>query len=113
MTTKSLIITNSRYSEIVDIKSIVFFIANGSYCEIVLNDKRKITASKNLHWFEEKTANGFFFRVHKSYLINVLFVTKIFNNEFKIELSSGIVIPLSRSKKLDFWQKLTSLGLID
>ena len=109
MPTKSLILANSRFSEIISLERIVFFAANGSYCDVVLDDHRKILVSKNLHWFEKKTACDLFCRVHKSYIVNLQHISRIFHVEYKIILHDGTSIPLSRSKKQLFWEKLEKI----
>jgi two-component system LytT family response regulator len=110
MSNKSLIISNINFAEVIQLDEIVLFVANGSYSEVILENNKRIIASKNLHWFEQKASDQIFFRVHKSYIINLLFVRKVFHNEFKIELQNGRCIPLSRGKKQELWKRLESLN---
>ncbi len=106
MINRSLIISSFKYSELIKLNDIVFCIANGSYSEIILQNKRKVCISKNLRWLEERIDMNSFFRVHKSYLINLQYVCKIFHDENKIQLKNGIYIPLSKYKKQEFWEKI-------
>lgn len=112
MSVKTIIISNSQFSEIIKLSEIVLIIAQGSYSEIVLQNKRRITASKNLHWFETKTNLDSLFRVHKSYIINLNFVSKVFNSQYKIMLENGCSIPLARTKKKEFWEQLEKANMV-
>lgn len=59
----------------VDLKDIVYLKADGAYCNIYLNDKTIITASKNLKSFESTLAEQEqFLRCQKSYIINLEYV---------------------------------------
>lgn len=106
----TLIITSIKYSEIIQLHDIVYCKADGSYSEIILKDQRKVTTSKNLLWLEQRTSQDSFFRIHKSYLINLQYLSKIFHNEGKIALQNNHLIPISRYKKQDFWRKIESMN---
>lgn len=106
---KSTIILSSGYSEVVKIGNIVFIAGSGSYSEVFLNDKRKIVCTIRMHTFEENLRNEFFFRIHKSYLINLNYVFRVFHTDLRIELMDNTRLPLSRDKKKDFWEMLIHL----
>jgi two-component system LytT family response regulator len=66
-------------------------------------DGKKIILSKTLKFIEELLPTSIFQRIHKSYLVNLNYVTR-FNktNELLVELSNGQTLPVSIRKKEDF-----------
>lgn len=107
---KKIIISNSKFYEVIQLDDIVYCKAGGSYSEIVLKDYRKIIVSKNLHWLEERCSPVFFFRTHKSYLINMLFVCRVYHHDNIVHLCKGVQIPLSQNKKKQFRIKLDQIN---
>lgn len=80
---------------------IVKLISN--YCKIVCLDGKNIILSKTLKYIEELLPSSIFQRIHKSYLVNLNYVTR-FNktNELLVELSNGETLPVSVRKKEEF-----------
>jgi two-component system, LytTR family, response regulator len=105
MIKKTLIIPTSRYSEIIQTREILLCKGSGSYTEIYLKEENKLTVSKNLNWFEKRLCNECFFRAHKSYIVNLLHINKIFKRENVVCLINGAQIPISRAKKDLLWEK--------
>lgn len=89
--------------ELVKTSSILYCVADSNYCKIVCLDGKKITLSKTLKYIEELLPNSIFQRIHKSYLVNLNYITR-FNktNELLVELSNGETLPVSVRKKDDF-----------
>lgn len=110
MPNKTIIVSNTKYTEIIRTDEIIFCQAAGSYAEVILINKQKITVSKNLHWFEERCNSDTFCRIHKSFLVNIIYVKRFFNLENNLMLSNGIKIPISKSKKKQFWEMLEKLS---
>lgn len=110
MQNTTIIISNARYAEIIRTDEIAFCKAAGSYTEVVFSNKQKITASKNLHWFEERCNTYAFCRIHKSFLVNLNFINKVFHLENNLLLTNGIRIPISKSKKNVLWDKLEQMN---
>ena len=75
---------------------------------IYLTKKRKITLAKTLKFFESELQHGFF-RIHKSFIVNLKHAEKILAKEsYFLELSEGTQLPISRRnyKSLnDIWTK--------
>jgi two-component system LytT family response regulator len=101
-----VLISNMKYSEVISLTDIVFIQADGSYSKVFLNSKKTISCSKNLSFFETVIKSDSFIRIHKSYLVNLDYLNKIFNNEDKISLVNNVEIPMSRYKKKLLWEKL-------
>lgn len=89
--------------ELVKTNAILYCEADSNYCKIVCLDGKKIVLSKTLKFIEELLPTSVFQRIHKSYLVNLNYVTR-FNktNELLVELSTGQTLPVSIRKKEDF-----------
>ncbi|MFV8371194.1 LytR/AlgR family response regulator transcription factor [Flavobacterium sp. LB2P74] len=89
--------------ELVKTNAILYCEADSNYCKIVCLDGKKIVISKTLKFIEELLPTTVFQRIHKSYLVNLNYVTR-FNktNELLVELSNGQTLPVSIRKKEDF-----------
>ena len=58
--------------------------------------KENFSVKEKLDNLEERLGVGFL-RIHESYLIHTIFVSKYFSE--KVEFVNGLVLPISRSKK--------------
>lgn len=97
--------------EFVPVNKIIHIQGAGSYSDIYLIENKKITVSKNLKWFELHLPHAIFYRAHKSHLINISFVCKLHKtNGGRICMINGASIPLSRSKKKEFIEKIYYSG---
>ncbi len=100
-------LNNNDSIEFIPVNKIIHIQGAGSYSDVYLIDNKKITVSKNLKWFESHLPRAIFYRAHKSYLINISFVSKLYKtNGGRICLINGECIPLSRSKKKEFIEKI-------
>lgn len=89
--------------EVINTADIMYCKADDNYTEIYLNNNKKKLVSKTLKYFEEALNNGYFARVHKSYLVNVNEVVKYVKGKGgSVVLSNGKQIMVSASKKSDF-----------
>jgi two-component system LytT family response regulator len=89
--------------ELVKTNAILYCEADSNYCKIVCLDGRRIVLSKTLKFIEDLLPNSVFKRIHKSYLVNLNYVTR-FNktNELLVELTNGETLPVSIRKKEEF-----------
>ncbi len=105
-----LIINHQHGIKIVDIKDIVFLEADNTYTTIYLADDEKIVTSKPIHHFEKTLDSHWFFRIHKSHMINLLhFKEYISKNEKMVLLSNGSRLHISRYRLNEFMQKIKSV----
>lgn len=89
--------------ELVKTSSILYCVADSNYCHIKCIDGKKITLSKTLKYLEELLPDSIFNRIHKSYLVNLNYVNKFNkNDDFRVELTNGELLPVSVRKKEDF-----------
>lgn len=84
---------------------ILFIESMGDYVKFVTRDKKYVSYNtiKNL---EEKINKEHFMRVHRSYIINLLKIDDIRENDLFI---NGIEIPISKNLRADVLKRLTIL----
>lgn len=93
--------------DIVDITKIMYIEALDSYSKIKLTGNVTYVASRSLKEFEELLTEKGFYRVHKSYLINVRHMIKIVKGVgASIIMTDGASIPISARKKDVFFEEL-------
>lgn len=86
--------------ELISRKSVVYIKSVGSYSEIVLLDSKKFTVSKNIKQLEVLFSETVFFRVHKSYLVNLKYVLKYHRGRGGyLELDDLVTIPVAVRRK--------------
>ena len=88
----------------VKIEDIMYIEGSGSYSYIVMTDKSKHLASKNISLFEEVLEdNPLFFRAHKSFMVNIHHIRQYLRGEGgEIIMKDGKSVSLSRNKKQEF-----------
>ncbi|MFA8450320.1 MAG: LytR/AlgR family response regulator transcription factor [Bacteroidales bacterium] len=94
--TNNQIFIKSGYEYIkVDINSIVYIKSDGDYTEIITEEKRILSSSSLKHWCENLNHNNFI-QCHKSFLVNIKFITKLSGNQIITPMEQ---IPIGRSFK--------------
>ena len=84
--------------------------AESNYAVFYFIDKRKMTVSKTLKQVEEALQGYTFFRAHKSFLINLSFISKYIRGEGgTIILTDGSEVELSRNRKKEFLELFEGL----
>jgi two-component system LytT family response regulator len=74
---KKIGINTANTIQFISLDDILFFKADGAYTHLYLNDGKTILASKNLKHFENATEEiPNFLRCHKSFLININYVSE-------------------------------------
>lgn len=95
---------------ILEIDDIVYCKSSGNYTEFVLLTKPKITISKNLKHFGEKLTEYGFFRVHKSYLINLENLNYISKSDgLYAFMKNEEAVPISSNCKKDLFDRMKIL----
>ena len=93
----------------VNIPDIVYCEAQGNYTNVILNDGRKIVASKTLGEFENQLLSKNFFRIHHSYLINMNRVKEFQRHEGGyVMLENNIKLEVSQRKRKDFLEAISN-----
>lgn len=107
---KCIVVNLSTTTRFIKIKEIIMFRAEGSYCELYLTNGEKLLTSKNLKYFEEMLLDiPFFFRTHKSYMVNLKAVTEYNKGESQLTLQGKLNGLLSSEKSEIFIEKMKQL----
>ena len=106
-------ITMSDGIEFTAVNDIIRCEANGFYTWFIINNSKKILATKNLKKFEAQLSGyPFFCRVHSSHLVNINYLKKYYKGESYLLMKDGSKVPVSRTYKSNFVEKLGELGVI-
>ncbi len=96
VSTNKLTLNYEGGKSIVDYEEILYLKGFDNLTTIYLTKNRKVTISKTLKHFEEELQTGFF-RIHKSFIVNLKFIEKILSKEtYFLELIEGTQLPISR-----------------
>ena len=97
---------------VIDTKDIIYLKADNSYTQVFLKDNKTHVTSRFLKNFEE-TLEGYpnFFRCHKSYIINIDFMTGFSKSDGgTILMVNGIEIPISQDKMEDLFKHFNKVN---
>ena len=96
----SIAIPTQEGFEMIDVKSISYLAAEGNYTWLHSSDEKKYLISKNLKEVASIINRNFFFRAHKSYLINLNQIKKYVRGRGGyLILKDGSNIPVARNQK--------------
>jgi len=92
------------------ISDISHFKSEDIYCRLITCEGSIHFITKPLKWVEHKLFKYGFYRIHKSYFINVLNISQFHRSEGGyLTMDSGKTVPISRSKKSHLQQLLEEL----
>ena len=98
--------------EFFHVNEIVRCEADRAYCNFYLTGKRKAVISKSLKEYEDVLISANFFRVHKSFMINLAHVKRYLQGKGGfVELSDDSLIPVAVRKKEEFLRKLKAQNI--
>lgn len=79
---KKIVLGTNASTLFVPLDDILYFKAEGSYTNVFFKDGKSLLTSKNLKHYEDVVGNyNNFYRCHKSYLININYVTEYVKSE--------------------------------
>lgn len=94
----------------VHVSEIIYCQADGPYTYFFMKDGSKITVSKNLKEYEELLEDHYFFRVHKSYLINLKEMKRYVKGDGGyVVMSNDREVDVSKRKKESFMSALATI----
>lgn len=86
--------------EVLDTENILYCQADDNYTQFFLVDDKQELVSKTLGYFEKQLVDKGFFRIHKSYLINLNYIKSYHKGKGgTIVLRNGKSLPVASSKK--------------
>jgi two-component system, LytTR family, response regulator len=98
--TSKIALSTMESVEIVSFKDIMRCEADNNYTFVHLTNESKILVSKTLKEISDKLNSKFFFRTHKSHLVNLLEAKKYVRGAGGyLVMSDGKQVPVARSKK--------------
>lgn len=84
----------------ITVNDILYCEAEGTYCKICFKDKAPILISRNLKNMESLLDEYPFFRVHRSFIVNLNHVTEYVKGAGgELHLNNGKIIPVSQGRK--------------
>ncbi|MCD4794332.1 MAG: LytTR family DNA-binding domain-containing protein [Bacteroidales bacterium] len=105
--TQKIIIPTKEKNHFIKVDDIIHVEAQGNYSMIFLSEDNSMLISKSIKEFEEYLCSPLFFRIHKSYLINLEYVKNFsYKDGGTIEMESGKKLSVSRRKKEAFRDKM-------
>ena len=87
----------------VNVSDIIYCESNGPYTKFIFKQGDKIVTSKHLKEYEDLLRAYDFFRIHKSYVVNLQEIKKYIRGEGgHLIMSNGIALNVSKQRKEDF-----------
>lgn len=74
---RRLVINGNKETDIIELDQIIYIEANNSYSTFHLTNDRRITSSKSIKEYEQMLSTKGFFRVHKSFMVNINYVLSV------------------------------------
>lgn len=94
----------------VEVSDILYLSAERSYCNVHLIDGNRMLVSRNLKELERLLPHPFFFRSHRSYLINLNYIEQLVRKDGGyITMSNGDVVSLSRARRDLMLEKIKAI----
>jgi len=93
--------------EFIDFKDIIYMESESNYTTFHLIGNHKITATRTLGEFEELLERYQFFRLHKSFIVNLNYIRKYIKGDGgMVVMENGVEIDVSRRRKEAFLERL-------
>ena len=104
---KKIAVSTSESIQVLEIKDIIYCQADGPYTNIYLYNN-KIMSSKHLKEYENLFVEYGFFRIHKSFLVNLSEIRKYIRADGGyVVMSNGDKVSVSEKKKEELMNKLS------
>jgi two-component system, LytTR family, response regulator len=97
--TTPILLPTDRGVRIIPACSIVRIEACSNYSKLFFDNAKPLTVAKVLHWFEDKLEQQFFYRIHKTHIVNSQFISAISSDNNILTLANGEQLKISRRRK--------------
>jgi two-component system LytT family response regulator len=94
---EKIILRNHEGQYPVMLEDILFLKADNVYTEFHLLNRKRIVVSKPLKEYDSLMSQSYFFKPHRSYIMNTAHILQI--NQLEATMKDNSVIPISRDKK--------------
>jgi two-component system LytT family response regulator len=93
--------------EIMELRRVLYMEATDSYSRIILLGGQSYVVCKTLSYFEDLLPSRYFWRIHKSYIINMQHVVKVLKGPPPVMVMiNNQWLPISCRKKVELFEKL-------
>jgi len=92
-------IPTDRGIRTIQVCNIVRIEASSNYSKLYFNNDKPLTVAKVLHWFEDKLEEAFFYRIHRTHIVNRQFISTISIDNNILTLANGEQFTISRRRK--------------
>lgn len=106
---RKMVIPSNEGLEFVKISEIVYFEGENGYTRIHFKNRKSFLSSHSIGYFAKLLINQPFYLIHKSYLVNVTYIEKYLNEGYII-LEDHSKLPVSRSKRQDFFSYIKNIN---
>jgi two-component system LytT family response regulator len=89
-----------------DPEEIVYCESDGNYSRVFLEGRKEIFLTQKLKYLEEILPEQIFYRVHNSYIINLMKIKEFHKNDNYFILTNNVSIPVSRQRRNDIMDVL-------
>ena len=103
---KKIAIHYCKELKIFDKEEIIYLEADGRYTKIHFKNMNPIICAKLLKNFESVLTMNFI-RIHRSYIVNISYITKLINYKI-IELADGTKLPIARRRYKSIVKRISS-----
>jgi len=91
-----------------EIDDIIYCEADENYTKLFINGGNSIMVTKTLKALEELLQNEIFFRIHKSYLVNLNYIKSYSKTDgYRVQLENGVMLDVATRRNEAFIKALT------
>lgn len=99
-------IPTDRGVRVIPVSNIVRIEASSNYSKLFFNNDKPLIVAKVLHWFEDKLEEKFFYRIHRTHIVNRQFISTISIDNNLLTLANGEQLKISRRRKENILKRL-------
>jgi len=88
------------------LENVIYCKASGNTTKIIRHNNKDILILKTLKWVSLNIEKTYFFRIHKSFFLNMTYVPYFNKSNNTVELINGEILSVSVRKSKSFYQNL-------
>lgn len=95
--------------EFIETDELIYLEADGSYTTAYFKNTDKLVISKPIKQIEPLLKSDSFFRVHRSYIVNTVYIRRFDRKKYSLIMINDSVVPISRRRYNDFMDFLEKM----
>lgn len=99
-------IPTNRGIRVIPMNNIVRIEARSNYSKLFFDNEKPLIVAKVLHWFEDKLEEQFFYRIHRTHIVNRQFIATVSIDNNLLTLANGEQLKISRRRKEHILKRL-------